>query len=202
LTSLSDWLVFLNAKAKIADPSGLFKATDFSRTQSNGIYAYSLRNAGTGNNPVRNINLYDAYRYVNWIENGADENADTEVGSYNLTGLDISKRDLAQRVGTAKYFIQTRDEWFGAWYSGIINTPVSYREWTTSTNVYGFPIYMYAYAHYAGGLIGPGAGADVPGRSSVPGGEMSFRITSVPEPSSLSLLLAGGAVLMAGRRRK
>ena len=28
-----------------------------------------------------------------------------------------------------------------------------------------------------------------------------FRIASVPEPSSLSLLLAGGAVLMAGRRR-
>jgi hypothetical protein len=29
-----------------------------------------------------------------------------------------------------------------------------------------------------------------------------FRIAGVPEPSSLSLLLAGGAVLMAGRRRK
>jgi len=29
-----------------------------------------------------------------------------------------------------------------------------------------------------------------------------FRVASVPEPSSLSLLLAGGAVLMAGRRRK
>ena len=30
---------------------------------------------------------------------------------------------------------------------------------------------------------------------------MGFRVASVPEPSSLSLLLAGGAVLMAGRRR-
>jgi len=29
-----------------------------------------------------------------------------------------------------------------------------------------------------------------------------FRVAMVPEPSSLSLLLAGGAVLMAGRRRK
>ena len=29
-----------------------------------------------------------------------------------------------------------------------------------------------------------------------------FRVASVPEPSSLSLLLAGGAVLMAGRRKK
>lgn len=29
-----------------------------------------------------------------------------------------------------------------------------------------------------------------------------FRVASVPEPSSLSLLLAGGAVLMAGRRRR
>ena len=32
--------------------------------------------------------------------------------------------------------------------------------------------------------------------------ETGFRIAMVPEPSSLSLLLAGGAVLMAGRRRK
>jgi len=33
-------------------------------------------------------------------------------------------------------------------------------------------------------------------------GGLGFRIAMVPEPSSLSLLLAGGAVLMAGRRRK
>jgi len=32
--------------------------------------------------------------------------------------------------------------------------------------------------------------------------EIGFRIAMVPEPSSLSLLLAGGAVLIAGRRRK
>ena len=32
--------------------------------------------------------------------------------------------------------------------------------------------------------------------------DSGFRVASVPEPSSLSLLLAGGAVLMAGRRRK
>jgi len=31
---------------------------------------------------------------------------------------------------------------------------------------------------------------------------VGFRVAMVPEPSSLSLLLAGGAVLMAGRRRK
>jgi formylglycine-generating enzyme required for sulfatase activity len=29
-----------------------------------------------------------------------------------------------------------------------------------------------------------------------------FRVAMIPEPSSLSLLVAGGAVLMAGRRRK
>ena len=33
-------------------------------------------------------------------------------------------------------------------------------------------------------------------------GSFGFRVASVPEPSSLSLLLAGGAVLMAGRRRR
>jgi hypothetical protein len=29
-----------------------------------------------------------------------------------------------------------------------------------------------------------------------------FRVAMIPEPSSLSLLLAGGVVLMAGRRRR
>ena len=32
--------------------------------------------------------------------------------------------------------------------------------------------------------------------------DMGFRIASVPEPSSLSLLLAGGAVLAAAKRRR
>ena len=32
--------------------------------------------------------------------------------------------------------------------------------------------------------------------------DVGFRVAMVPEPSSLSLLLAGGAVLVAGRRRK
>ena len=32
--------------------------------------------------------------------------------------------------------------------------------------------------------------------------DTGFRVAMIPEPSSLSLLLAGGAVLMAGRRRK
>ena len=34
------------------------------------------------------------------------------------------------------------------------------------------------------------------------GGTEGFRVAMAPEPSSLSLLLAGGAVLMAGRRRR
>ena len=36
---------------------------------------------------------------------------------------------------------------------------------------------------------------------SLEGAASGFRVAMVPEPSSLSLLLAGGAVLMAGRRR-
>lgn len=33
------------------------------------------------------------------------------------------------------------------------------------------------------------------------GGELGFRVATIPEPSSLSLLFAGGAVLIAGKRR-
>ena len=40
------------------------------------------------------------------------------------------------------------------------------------------------------------------GLPSLGASSLGFRVASMPEPSSLSLLLAGGAVLMAGRRRK
>ena len=45
--------------------------------------------------------------------------------------------------------------------------------------------------------ISPNADKSIQGSDDV-----GFRVAMVPEPSSLSLLLVGGAVLMAGRRRK
>ena len=45
-------------------------------------------------------------------------------------------------------------------------------------------------------------GSAIAGIGTFNGESRSFLVTGVPEPSSLSLLLAGGAVLMAGRRRE
>jgi hypothetical protein len=201
MTSLNDWCVFLNSKVKTSDSFNLYKPRDFSRSLDSGVYSYSLLNTAEGANPVRGINLYDAYRYVNWIENGASENSDTETGTYSLLGLDINKGDLAQRSGAAKYFLGSNDQWLGS--LGLINTPLNYFEWTDVANVYNFPIFMYAYNQYENGTIAPIAWADVPTRTwGIPDGELSFRIVSVPEPSALSLLAVGlGGLAMMRRRR-
>ena len=91
MTTSSDWLVFLNSKAKTSDQFNLFKSSDFIKTtESNGSFSYSLLNNSTANLPVRFVNLYDCYRYVNWIENGATETSDTETGTYNLLSLNFS----------------------------------------------------------------------------------------------------------------
>jgi len=204
-TSLSDWLLFLNSKAQTSDTYNLFKTSDFSRTQSNGTYTYSLLNTSSGNNPVRSITLYDAYRYANWVENGANSSADTENGAYNLSNL--SQWGMANRSSSAKYFVQSNSEWL--WGVQSINTDSNYFEWTDTPN------YFYEGETFVsnGGIVMRqtyvdgqpviGAYADTPYRAwGFGGGEMTFRLGSVPEPSALSLLAVGlGGLAMLRRRR-
>ena len=202
LTTLNDWLVFLNSKAQTSDPYNLFKASDFSRSLSNGTFTHSLLNVSAGNNPVRNINLYDAYRYANWIENGANQNSSTETGAYNLINLSIENNDVSIRSSSSKYFIQTDKEWYGA--LGNINTQPGYYEWTDAKDepYSDSPLYMYAYHEYEDGGIAPITYFDVPSRETEADGEISFRIASVPEPSALSLLAIGLSGLALVRRRR
>ena len=201
MTTSSDWLVFLNNKAKTSDPYGLFKTSDFSRALSNGEYSYSLLNSTAGNQPIRGINLYDAYRYANWIENGASSNSDTETGSYNLLGLNINNNNLANRSGSAHFFIQTVNEWQRS--LDVINTNVGYDEWTDSYSIYDNGAYIVHNDVPAGLSSQISFYADKPERALGFGGaDLSFRIVSVPEPSALSLLAVGlGGWAMMRRRR-
>ena len=201
MTTSSDWLVFLNSKAKTSDPYGLFKTSDFSRALSNGEYSYSLLNSSAGNQPMRGINLYDAYRYANWVENGASSNSDTETGSYNLLGLNINNNNLANRSGSAHFFIQSVNEWQRS--LDVINTDVGYDEWTDSHSPYNNGAYIVHNDVPAGLSSQISFYADKPERAFGFGGaDISFRIVSVPEPSALSLYAVGlGALAMMRRRR-
>lgn len=205
-TTLNDWLVFLNSKAQTSDPYNLFKASDFSQTQGNGAYTYSLLNLSAGNSPVRGINLYDAYRYANWVENGANSSADTENGAYDLSNL--SQWGLASRSSSAKYFVQSNSEWLGGVQS--INTDSNYFEWTDTMNYFyegetfvsnGGIVMHHTYVN---GQPVIGAYADTPYRAAGFGsGETTFRLGSVPEPSAFSLIAFGlGGYIAFVRRRK
>jgi hypothetical protein len=204
-TSLNDWLLFINSKAQTSDTYNLFKTSDFSRTQSNGTYSYSLLNTSSGNNPVRSITLYDAYRYANWVENGANSSADTENGVYDLSNL--SQWGMADRSSSAKYFVQSNSEWL--WGVQSINTDSNYFEWTDTPNYFyeGSTLVsnggIVMHQTYVDGQPVIRAYADTPYRAAgFGGGEMTFRLGAVPEPSALSLLAIGLGGLAILRRRR
>ena len=208
-TTLNDWGVFLNSKAKTSDSFNLYKPSDFTRSLDNGVYSYSLLNTAEGSNPVRGINLYDAYRYVNWIENGANSDSGTENGTYDLSNL--SQWGLAERNSSSKYFVQSSSEWL--WAVQSINTESNYFEWTDtphyfdegSTQVSRGALIMQLQYDSSASSISPviWTYADTPYRSEGFGsGEMTFRVAGVPEPSALSLLAVGlGALTMMRRCR-
>jgi len=202
MTTLNDWSIFLNSKTKTSDPFGLFKSSDFIKTtESNGSFSYSLLNTNSGNLPVRFVNLYDCYRYVNWIENGATETSDTETGVYNLLSLNFSISEVSARNPNSKYFIQSTSEWLNA--LGIINTNNNYYEWSDTPGYYASTAqFMYPNALNHDGTYSPGVYADGPGIVSFNDVDISFRIGSIPEPSALSLLAVGlGGLAMMRRRR-
>jgi hypothetical protein len=208
-TTLNDWGVFLNSKAKTSDSFNLYKPSDFTRSIDNGVYSYSLLNTAEGSNPVRGINLYDAYRYVNWIENGANSDSGTENGTYDLSNL--SQWGLAERNSSSKYFVQSNSEWLSA-VQGI-NTESNYFEWTDTPHYFyegstqvcnGALIMQLRYDSSASG-ISPviWTYADTPYRAEgFATGEMTFRVAYVPEPSTFSLCVVGlGGLAMFRRRR-
>ena len=79
-------------------------------------------------------------------------------------------------------------EWVESAFDGLNNSPNELREMRGG-----------AWNSNASGVRADFRNNGAPEDESVLNG---FRVASVPEPSALSLLLAGGAVLMAGRRRK
>lgn len=124
-TTMAQWGEFLNAKANISDPHGLFRDWSSSptmqydsaitRSGSAGSYVYTV-NASRAALPVFGTRRHDVMRYINWLHNGKG-NGDTENGAYDMS------QPVPSRTAAARYFIPSHMEWLTAVYgsSGHFN---------------------------------------------------------------------------------
>ena len=121
---------FLNAKATLGDPSGLYNpemATSpqggIVRTGSGTVadpFAYQTRTANAADyaqRPVTFVSFYDAIRFANWMHNGRGDGS-TETGSYTLPTTDPvpTNGDSITRNPNATWVLPSEDEWYKAAY--------------------------------------------------------------------------------------
>ena len=123
--TVTQYAEFLNAVAS-SDPYGLYNeamaggagvigGAFIVRSGEDGDYSYSVV-AGTENQPVRWVSLYDSMRFVNWLANGQGS-GDTENGTY-----DLSLGIYATRQTNATWVIPSSEEWAkAAYYDAVSN---------------------------------------------------------------------------------
>ncbi len=124
---------FLNAKASVADPYGLWNGgmgeyAGITRSGS-GPYSYSVK-PGFANKPLTEVGFLDVVRFVNWLQNGQG-NGDTESGTYLITGGGnnsgtVLVPDAAQRLAWATtnslhWLLPSENEWYKAAYYNAAN---------------------------------------------------------------------------------
>jgi sulfatase modifying factor 1 len=113
---------FLNAKASLGDPHGLYNeemASSHGGIQrlGNGTpespWTYIAKDSNNFYDswPVNFFSFWDAARFVNWLHNGQGD-GDTEEGAY--VGLDDESQFA--RHPEARFAIPTEDEWYKAAY--------------------------------------------------------------------------------------
>jgi len=121
------YAAFLNAVATKSDPHVLYDpcldtsqcygiGSGIRRTGSEGNYAYTVE-PGRTHRPVNYVNMFDAMRFANWMNNGQG-NADTETGAYTLRGgTPVPTNAFAiHRNAGAKVFLPSENEWYKAAY--------------------------------------------------------------------------------------
>ena len=133
---------FLNAKAK-SDPLALYNLSmgnpgqswygGITRSGSDGNYTYTAI-AGRENMPVNYVDLIDALRFANWMNNGQG-NGDTETGAYTLLGgtPDPTNGNTVARNAGAMIAIPSEDEWYKAAYYNP--SSAGYHDYPTGSNV-------------------------------------------------------------------
>jgi formylglycine-generating enzyme required for sulfatase activity len=82
---------------------------------SSGSFSYSA--LGSGSRPISYVSWFDAARFANWMQNGANAGASTETGAYTLNGAS-SGVNFTKNAG-ATWWIPSEDEWVkAAYYKG------------------------------------------------------------------------------------
>jgi len=156
-----EYAELLNAKARLSDPFELFDS-EMTFDPRGGIlragsgtpadpYRYAPK-PDMAQKPVNFVSLFDAMRYVNWIENGRGA-GDTESGSYTLLGgLPIpTNGDTVTRDPGALHSLPTESEWHKA---GHYDPTGFIRYWTYATRSHQVPAIATATA--TGEVANPG----------------------------------------------
>ena len=90
------------------------KANGIVRSGESGNYTYEV--VGATSLPITGLSNVDAYRFCNWLHNGARSNSSTETGAYTLTGAPVS---YALANQNALFRLPTFSEWHkAAFYKG------------------------------------------------------------------------------------
>jgi hypothetical protein len=117
------YVAFLNAVARTADPAGLFSvsgdpAYGIARTGSPGSHQYAAV-PGREELPVNFVSVYDAMRFVNWLENdqpvGVEGPGTTETGTYTITSGGVDANSITRNPDRL-FALPTEDEWYKAAY--------------------------------------------------------------------------------------
>jgi hypothetical protein len=117
------YVAFLNAVARTADPEGLFRVTNdpaygISRTESPGGNLF-FAVPGREELPMNFVSVYDAMRFVNWLENGQPVGAEgpgtTATGTYTITSGGVAANSIT-RNPNRRFALPTEDEWYKAAY--------------------------------------------------------------------------------------
>ncbi|MHB0956493.1 MAG: SUMF1/EgtB/PvdO family nonheme iron enzyme [Pirellulaceae bacterium] len=131
---------FLNAKAAVGDPNGLYN-TEMNSTYGgitrNGsgtaaspwVYSDKGGDANWANRPVNWVSFWDAARFVNWMHNGQG-NGDTESGAY----VNVGDHSTFARLADARYWIPTENEWYKATYHKNDGVTANYWGYPTSSD--------------------------------------------------------------------
>jgi formylglycine-generating enzyme required for sulfatase activity len=119
------YVEFLNAKAT-SDPLQFYNpamASDprggIMQDEVSGNFVYTAK-PNMANKPVNFVNVFDAMRFVNWLNNGQGA-GDTESGAYTLSGgapwpTNARGNSTIHRNAGATWYLPSHDEWYKAAY--------------------------------------------------------------------------------------
>jgi len=139
----AQYVDFLNNKAQVSDPYGLWNPDMEGEESSNivragfGPYTYSVA-PDYANRPVVHVSFWDAARFANWLHNGQGA-SDTETGSYTLDGYSGDDPTMIQRHPVATWVVPTEDEWVKAGHYRKDGYPDDDLYWLYGTDNSGNP---------------------------------------------------------------